>query len=86
MVGTLAQRVGWPGSLMIGFAAKAAAQAVASYAMSALYGTWGSYAPLFAISGLILVAGFLLVLLSRGLQQRHTDPSAQQPTKHYRSQ
>jgi len=67
-------------------AAFAAAQAVAGYAMSALYGTWGSYAPLFAISGLILVAGFLLVLLSRGLQQRHTDPSAQQPTKHYRSQ
>ena len=62
-------------------AAFAAAQAVAGYAMSALYGTWGSYAPLFAISGLILVAGFLLVLLSRGLQQRHTDPSAQQSTQ-----
>lgn len=63
-------------------AAFAAAQAVAGYAMSALYGNWGSYAPLFAISGLILVAGFLLVLLSRGVQQRHTHLSAQQSTKH----
>ncbi|CAO1666335.1 Major facilitator superfamily (MFS) profile domain-containing protein [Halomonas sp. NYA30] len=63
-------------------AAFAAAQAVAGYAMSALYGTWGSYAPLFAISGIILVAGFLLVLLSRGVQQRHAQLSAQQPTKH----
>ncbi|AJY50036.1 YbfB/YjiJ family MFS transporter [Halomonas sp. KO116] len=63
-------------------AAFAAAQAVAGYAMSALYGAWGSYAPLFAISGLILIAGFLLVLLSRGVQQRHTDLSAQQSTKH----
>ena len=80
MVGTLAQLVGWPGSLMIGFAAKAAAQAVASYAMSALYVTWASYTPLFAISGLILVAVFLLVLLSRGVQQRHTHLSAQQLT------
>ncbi|WP_336274038.1 YbfB/YjiJ family MFS transporter [Vreelandella indica] len=64
-------------------AAFAAAQAVAGYAMSALYGTWGSYAPLFAISGLILVAGFLLVLLSRGVQQRHTHLSAQQSSKHF---
>ena len=63
-------------------AAFAAAQAVAGYAMSALYGSWGSYTPLFAISGLILVAGFLLVLLSRGVQQRHTQRSAQQITKH----
>ncbi|PKG52995.1 MULTISPECIES: YbfB/YjiJ family MFS transporter [Halomonadaceae] len=63
-------------------AAFAAAQAVAGYAMSALYGTWGSYTPLFAISGLILVAGLLLVLLSRGVQQRHTHLSAQQLTKH----
>ncbi len=62
-------------------AAFAAAQAVAGYAMSALYGAWGSYAPLFAISGLILVAGFLLVLLSRGVQQRHSHLSAQQPTQ-----
>ncbi|MDQ7734021.1 YbfB/YjiJ family MFS transporter [Halomonas sp. SpR1] len=52
-------------------AAFAAAQAVAGYAMSALYGTWGTYAPLFAISGFMLAAGFLLVLLSRGVQQRH---------------
>ncbi|KAE8437448.1 YbfB/YjiJ family MFS transporter [Vreelandella piezotolerans] len=63
-------------------AAFAAAQAVAGYAMSALYGSWGSYTPLFAISGLILVAGFLLVLLSRGVQHRHTQRSAQQITKH----
>jgi len=63
-------------------AAFAAAQAVAGYAMSALYGTWGSYTPLFAISGLILVVGFLLVLLSRSLQQRHAHLSAQQLTKH----
>ena len=63
-------------------AAFAAAQAVAGYAMSALYGAWGSYTPLFAISGLILVAGFLLVLLSRGIQQRHSHLSAQQLTKH----
>lgn len=63
-------------------AAFAAAQAVAGYAMSALYGTWSSYAPLFAISGLILVAGFLLVLLSRGVQQRHTHLSAQQLKNH----
>ncbi|MGY0553286.1 YbfB/YjiJ family MFS transporter [Vreelandella sp. 2A-K22] len=62
-------------------AAFAAAQAVAGYAMSALYGAWGSYTPLFAISGLILVAGFLLVLLSRGVQQRHSHLSAQQPTQ-----
>ena len=61
-------------------AAFAAAQAVAGYAMSALYGTWGSYAPLFAISGIILVAGFLLVLISRGVQQRHTHLSAQRLT------
>lgn len=63
-------------------AAFAAAQAVAGYVMSALYGSWGSYTPLFTISGLILVAGFLLVLLSRGVQQRHTQRSAQQITKH----
>ncbi|WP_447043729.1 YbfB/YjiJ family MFS transporter [Vreelandella sp. H-I2] len=62
-------------------AAFAAAQAVAGYAMSALYGAWGSYAPLFAISGLILVVGFLLVLLSRGVQQRHMHLSAQQSTQ-----
>jgi predicted MFS family arabinose efflux permease len=142
MVGALAQRVGWQGSLMIAFAAKAAAvllpvfslallsqsvssfmvgamipgivaltsgrlaelvgptahkklwgqataafataQAVAGYAMSALYGAWGSYAPLFAISGLILFAGFLLVLLSRGVQQRRSSAqqSTQQSSKH----
>ncbi|MBL1267938.1 MAG: YbfB/YjiJ family MFS transporter [Halomonas sp.] len=65
-------------------AAFAAAQAVAGYAMSALYGAWGSYAPLFAISGLILFAGFLLVLLSRGVQQRHSSAqqSTQQSSKH----
>ncbi|MGO2242329.1 MAG: YbfB/YjiJ family MFS transporter [Halomonas sp.] len=63
-------------------AAFAAAQAMAGYAMSALYGTWGSYTPLFAISGLTLVAGLLLVLLSRGVQQRQTHLSAQQLTKH----
>ncbi|MGP9500018.1 YbfB/YjiJ family MFS transporter [Halomonas sp. AOP43-D1-4] len=58
-------------------AAFAAAQAVAGYAMSALYGVWGTYSPLFAISGLMLVAGFLLVLLSRGLQQRNAALAAQ---------
>ncbi|MCH4811202.1 YbfB/YjiJ family MFS transporter [Vreelandella neptunia] len=63
-------------------AAFAAAQAVAGYAMSALYGAWGSYTSLFAISGLILVAGFLMVLLSRGVQQRHAHLSTQQSSKH----
>ncbi|MGP9567098.1 YbfB/YjiJ family MFS transporter [Halomonas sp. AOP5-B2-8] len=63
-------------------AAFAAAQAVAGYAMSALYGSWGSYAPLFAISGIILVVGFLLVLLSRGVQQRQAQLTAQQASKH----
>lgn len=58
-------------------AAFAAAQAVAGYAMSALYGVWGTYSPLFAISGLMLVAGFFLVLLSRGLQQRNAALTAQ---------
>lgn len=55
----------------------AAAQAVAGYAMSALYGAWGTYAPLLAISGFMLAAGFLLVLLSRGVQQRHAHISTQ---------
>jgi len=61
-------------------AAFAAAQAVAGYAMSALYDTWGSYTPLFAISGLTLVVGFLLLLLSRGVQHHHSPFSAQQPS------
>ncbi|MCL7931322.1 YbfB/YjiJ family MFS transporter [Halomonas llamarensis] len=52
-------------------AAFAAAQAGAGYTMSALYDAWGTYSPLFAISGFMLAAGFLLVLLSRGVQQRH---------------
>ncbi|MBT2785516.1 YbfB/YjiJ family MFS transporter [Halomonas sp. ISL-106] len=62
-------------------AAFAAAQALAGYAMSALYGAWGTYAPLFAISGFMLAVGFLLVLLSRGVQQRHGHLSTQQSTK-----
>ncbi|MGP5713461.1 YbfB/YjiJ family MFS transporter [Vreelandella alkaliphila] len=52
-------------------AAFAAAQAFSGYAMSALYVAWGTYSPLFAISSLVLVGGFVLVLLSRGQQQRH---------------
>ncbi len=67
-------------------AAFAAAQAVAGYSMSALYDTWGSYAPLFAISGLMLAAGFLLVLLSRGVQQRQAHLSDQHSTKHFTHQ
>lgn len=59
-------------------AAFAAAQAVAGYAMSALYGVFGTYTPLFAISGLMLVAGFVLVLLSRGAQRRNVPLTAQQ--------
>ncbi|MCA8863305.1 YbfB/YjiJ family MFS transporter [Halomonas sp. SBBP1] len=62
-------------------AAFAAAQALAGYAMSALYGAWETYAPLFAISGIMLAAGFLLVLLSRGVQQRHAH-FTQQSTSH----
>lgn len=52
-------------------AAFAAAQAFAGYGMSALFAVWGTYSPLFAISGLMLVGGFVLVLLSRGVEQRH---------------
>lgn len=63
-------------------AAFAAAQALAGYAMSALYGAWETYAPLFAISGFMLAAGFLLVLLSRGVQQRHAHLTTQQSTSH----
>ena len=62
-------------------AAFAAAQALAGYAMSALYGAWETYAPLFAISGFMLAAGFLLVLLSRGVQSS-TQQSTQQSSKH----
>jgi predicted MFS family arabinose efflux permease len=58
-------------------AAFAAAQAGAGYAMSALFGMWGSYTPLFTISGMALALGLLLVLMSRGVQQRRTHPSAQ---------
>lgn len=58
-------------------AAFAAAQAAAGYAMSALYGVFGTYTPLFAISGLMLVAGFVLVLLSRGAQLRNLPLTAQ---------
>lgn len=56
-------------------AAFAAAQALSGYAMSGLYATWGTYSPLFAISGFVLVGGFLLVLLSRGAELRHTSSS-----------
>jgi hypothetical protein len=45
--------------------------------MSALFGMWGSYTPLFTISGMALALGLLLVLLSRGVQQHRTHPSAQ---------
>ena len=58
-------------------AAFAAAQAGAGYGMSALFGMWGSYTPLFTISGMALALGLLLILLSRGVQQRRTHPSAQ---------
>ncbi|MGP8292485.1 YbfB/YjiJ family MFS transporter [Vreelandella zhanjiangensis] len=58
-------------------AAFAAAQAAAGYAMSALYGVFGTYTPLFAISGLMLVAGLALVLLSRGAQLRNLPLAAQ---------
>lgn len=58
-------------------AAFAAAQAGAGYGMSALFGMWGSYTPLFTISGMALALGLLLVLLSRSVQQRRTHPSAQ---------
>ncbi|WP_434986356.1 YbfB/YjiJ family MFS transporter [Vreelandella zhaodongensis] len=52
-------------------AAFAAAQALSGYAMSWLYVAWGTYSPLFVVSGLMLVGGFFLVLLSRGMEQRH---------------
>jgi len=58
-------------------AAFAAAQAGAGYGMSALFGMWGSYTPLFTISGMALALGLMLVLMSRGVQQRRTHPSAQ---------
>ncbi|SJN15122.1 major facilitator superfamily MFS_1 [Halomonas citrativorans] len=73
LVGPIAHKKIWGQAT----AAFAAAQAVAGYAMSALYGVWGTYSPLFAISGLMLVAGFLLVLLSRGWQQRNAALTAQ---------
>ncbi|WP_447926515.1 YbfB/YjiJ family MFS transporter [Vreelandella sp. EE27] len=59
-------------------AAFAAAQAIAGYAMSALYNALGSYTLLFTIGGFVLVEGFLLILLSRSIQQRHTQLTAQQ--------
>lgn len=59
-------------------AAFAAAQAISGYTLSALYDVWGSYSPLFAISGLMLTGGLLLVLLSRGVQLR---PTLFQPEK-----
>ena len=40
-------------------AAFAAAQALSGYAMSALYVAWGTYAPLFAMSSVMLIGGFL---------------------------
>ncbi|WP_104203883.1 YbfB/YjiJ family MFS transporter [Billgrantia saliphila] len=52
-------------------AAFAAAQAAAGYGMSALYAASGSYTPLFAIGSFMLAGGFILVLLSRGGQERH---------------
>ncbi|SDL21014.1 Predicted arabinose efflux permease, MFS family [Franzmannia pantelleriensis] len=52
-------------------AAFAAAQAASGYGMSALYAGWGSYTPLFAIGSVMLAGGFVLVLLSRGLQAHH---------------
>lgn len=58
-------------------AAFAAAQALSGYAMSALYVAWGTYSPLFVISSLMLIGGFLLVLLSRGLPQRRAPLSDQ---------
>lgn len=61
-------------------AAFAAAQAVAGYAMSALYAAWGTYTPLFAISSAVLAAGFLLVLLSRGVQQHNAHHATQHST------
>lgn len=56
-------------------AAFAAAQAIAGYGMAALYGLWGSYAPLFAIGGVMLAGGFALILLSRSVPARHAHAS-----------
>lgn len=58
-------------------AAFAAAQAAAGYAMSALYGVFGTYTPLFAISGLMLLAGLVLILLSHSAQLRNLPLAAQ---------
>ncbi|WKV91863.1 YbfB/YjiJ family MFS transporter [Halomonas sp. HAL1] len=74
LVGPIAHKKLWGQAT----AAFAAAQAVAGYAMSALYELWGTYAPLFAIGGLMLAGGFLLVLRSRGVQQqRHSHLTVQ---------
>jgi len=67
LVGPIAHKKLWGQAT----AAFAAAQALSGYAMSGLYVAWGTYSPLFAISGLMLVGGFVLVLLSRGVEQRH---------------
>ncbi|WP_083006478.1 YbfB/YjiJ family MFS transporter [Halomonas sp. GT] len=76
--GRLAELVGPSGHKKIwgqATAAFAAAQAFSGYAMAGLYVAWGTYSPLFAISSLVLVGGFVLVLLSRVLQQRHAPRS-----------
>lgn len=66
LVGPVAHKKYWGQAT----AAFAAAQAVAGYAMSALYAPLGSYGPLFAISSAMLVAGVVLVLLSRVAERR----------------
>ncbi|MCB8887606.1 YbfB/YjiJ family MFS transporter [Vreelandella malpeensis] len=58
-------------------AAFAAAQALAGYAMSALYAPLGTYGPLFTISSAMLIAGVVLVLLSRGAERRSSFHAAQ---------
>ncbi|TFH88487.1 YbfB/YjiJ family MFS transporter [Billgrantia azerbaijanica] len=58
----------------------AAAQAIAGYAMSALYSASGTYYPLFTLGSLALAAGVILILLSRG-GNAASQPTAYLPTK-----
>jgi len=58
----------------------AAAQAIAGYAMSALYSASGTYYPLFTMGSLALAAGVLLILCSRG-GKAASQPTAYLPTK-----
>ncbi|WP_089683651.1 YbfB/YjiJ family MFS transporter [Billgrantia gudaonensis] len=57
----------------------AAAQAMAGYAMSALYAASGTYYPLFAMGGIALAVGIVLILLSRGVAASSTPTVSPRP-------